>query len=123
MIAVTASDKKSRRLLRGARTRRHQARLGVCRLVVTLSGRHTYAQIISPEAKVLVYASTVESELRAQYAKNGGNTAAAEVIGKRLAEKAKSVDIGKLGFDRSGRRYDGRVKALAEAARAGGLSF
>ena len=123
MMKSKVGDKKARRLVRAVRTRRHQASLGVSRIVVTLSGKHTYAQIISPAAKVLASASTVEVDMRAEFGKNGGNIAAAEAVGRRLAEKVKSVDIGKLGFDRGGRRYDGRIKALAEALRTGGLSF
>lgn len=119
----TANSPRQRRMVRAARTRRMQARLGVSRLVVHLSGQHAYAQIISPAAKVLASASTLEKEMRQQLG-NGGNTAAAAAVGSRLAEKAKQVDnIGKLAFDRGGCRYAGRVRALAEAARAGGLKF
>lgn len=116
--------KRERRLARIARTRRHQARLRATRVVVYLSEKHTYAQIISPQAKVLASASTVEKSSRAAFsATNGGNIAAAKEIGRLLAEKAQPLNIGPLGFDRGGRRYAGRVRALAEAARAGGLSF
>jgi len=82
-----------------------------------------YAQIISADGgQVLTSASTVEKEVRAQIS-NGGNAAAAAAVGKRLAEKAKGLGIEKVAFDRSGFRFHGRVKALAEAARENGLVF
>lgn len=118
-----AVDRGRQRLRRGAQTRRHQSRLRVTRLAVHLSGKHTYAQIIDANAKVLASASTTEKALKAAYQKNGGNLAAAEAIGRRLAEKAKQAGIEQIAFDRGGWRYGGRVKALAEAARAGGLLF
>ena len=114
--------RQQRRVHRAARTRRMQARLGAARLVVHLSGQHAYAQIISPAAQVLASASTVEKEMRGKVG-NGGNAAAAAAVGSRLAEKAQALDIGKLAFDRGGCKYAGRVRALAEAARAGGLKF
>ena len=84
---------------------------------------HIYAQVISGDgSKVLASASTAEKEVRAQL-KNGGNKAAAEAVGARIAEKAKAAGIDVVAFDRSGYQYHGRVKALAEAARAGGLKF
>lgn len=112
--------KRARRHARIARTRRHQLRLRVTRIIVHLSEKHTYAQIISPEAKVLASASTVEKSLRS---KNGSNIAAAQKVGQLLAKKAETLSIERLGFDRGGRRYSGRVQALADAAREGGLSF
>jgi large subunit ribosomal protein L18 len=91
--------------------------------VVLRSNSHIYAQIIAPEGnRVLASASTVEADMRKDI-KSGGNVAAAEAVGKRIAEKAKSLGIEKVAFDRSGFRFHGRVKALAEAARAGGLKF
>lgn len=123
-----SSRAQSRAAVRAVRTRRHQIRLEVHRLVTRFSGRHCYAQIIAPDNKVVVSASTLEKPHRAQFAKNGANVAAAEFVGRRLAEKAKAQNLdfsrlGRLGFDRSGRQYAGRVRALAEAARAGGLKF
>ena len=115
----------NRRLARAARTRHIQRRLGVTRVVVHLTNKHTYAQIISSEAAVLAHASTAEKEVRGRL-KSGANTAAAQLVGQRLAEKAKALTaehLAALGFDRGGRRYTGRVRALAEAARGGGLSF
>ena len=119
---LSANNAAQRRIVRGARTRRMQAGLGVSRLMVHLSGKHAYAQILSPSAKVLASASTAEKELRQQFS-NGGNAAAAAAVGTRLAEKAKGIDLGKLAFDRGGYKYAGRVRALADAARAGGLKF
>jgi large subunit ribosomal protein L18 len=84
---------------------------------------HIYAQVISGDgSKVLVSASSAEADVRAKI-KNGGNTAAAEAVGTRIAEKAKAAGVDVVAFDRSGYQYHGRVKALAEAARAGGLKF
>ena len=84
---------------------------------------HIYAQIIAETGdKVLVSASTLEKEVRKKI-KNGGNIEAATAIGKRIAEKAKKAGIEKVAFDRSGFRYHGRVKALADAAREHGLTF
>jgi large subunit ribosomal protein L18 len=87
------------------------------------SNNHIYAQIIAPSGdKVLVSASTLEVEVRKDL-KKGSNRAAATVIGKRIAAKAKSAGIDTVAFDRSGFKYHGRVKALADAAREGGLKF
>ena len=84
---------------------------------------HIYAQITSPAGdKVLATASTTEKDVRGRL-KNGGNRKAAELIGQRIAAKAKEKGIEKVAFDRGGYRYHGRVKALADAARAGGLKF
>ena len=87
------------------------------------SNTHIYAQLTSPGGdKVLAAASTLDKDLRGQV-KNGGNRKAAELVGSRIAEKAKQKGIDKVAFDRAGYRYHGRVKALADAARAGGLKF
>jgi len=91
--------------------------------VVSLSNCHIYAQIVAPSGdKILTSASTLESDVRKDL-KNGGNKAAAAVVGKRIAEKAKKLGIDAVAFDRSGFKYHGRVKALADAAREGGLKF
>ena len=93
------------------------------RLSVHRTNTHIYAQITSPSGdKVLAAASSAEKEVRAQL-KHGGNKKAAEVVGARIAEKAKQAGIEAVAFDRGGNRYHGRVKALAEAARAGGRKF
>ncbi|WP_019937372.1 50S ribosomal protein L18 [Bordetella sp. FB-8] len=120
-------DKKLSRLRRAVPTRRKIAELRVHRLSIFRSNQHIYANIISPEGdRVLVSASTLEAEVRAELAGKtglGGNTAAAVLVGKRVAEKAKAVGIELVAFDRSGFRYHGRVKALADAAREAGLKF
>jgi large subunit ribosomal protein L18 len=116
-------NKKDARARRGRRTRVRIAVQRANRLVVARSNNHIYAQIIAPSGdKVLVSASTLEAEVRKDL-KNGGNRAAASVVGKRIAEKAKTAGIETVAFDRSGFRYHGRVKALADAAREGGLKF
>ncbi len=115
--------KKEARNRRAKQTRIRIAQQRATRLVVLRSNSHIYAQIIAAEGdRVLASASTVEPDLRKDI-KNGGNKAAAEAVGKRIAEKAKSLGIESVAFDRSGFRFHGRVKALAEAARAGGLKF
>jgi len=119
-------DKKESRLRRGRQTRIKIAQLGVNRLSVHRTNLHIYASLISPDAKVLVSASTLEAEVRAELAGKtgaGGNAAAAALVGKRVAEKALKAGITEVAFDRSGFRYHGRVKALAEAAREAGLKF
>ena len=96
------------------------------RLTVNRTNLHIYASVISDDGtRVLASASTAEAEVRAQIggAGKGGNTAAAQLVGKRIAEKAKVAGIEKVAFDRSGFAYHGRVKALADAAREAGLQF
>jgi large subunit ribosomal protein L18 len=116
-------NKKDSRLRRSRKTRLRIAEQRATRLVVSRSNCHIYAQIIAPSGdRVLAAASTLEPEVRAD-TKNGGNKAAAAVIGKRIAEKAKALGIEAVAFDRSGFRYHGRVQALAEAARENGLKF
>lgn len=116
-------DKNQSRLRRARKTRARIAEQGVARLSVHRTNTHIYAQIIDESgSKVLAFASSLEKEVRAEL-KNGANVAAAAVIGKRIAEKAKAAGVEKVAFDRSGFQYHGRVKALAEAAREGGLVF
>ena len=120
-------DKKISRLRRAVPTRKKIAELRVNRLQIFRSNLHIYANIISPEGdRILVSASTVEAEVRQHLAGQtgrGGNAAAASLVGKRVAEKAKAAGIELVAFDRSGFRYHGRVKALADAAREAGLKF
>ena len=120
-------DKKVSRLRRAVATRRKISELRMYRLSVYRSNLHIYANVISPEGdKVLFSASTLEAEVRKELAddkKNGGNVEAAVIVGKRVAEKAKAAGIESVAFDRSGFRYHGRVKALADAAREAGLKF
>ena len=116
-------EKKQSRLRRARKGRAKIRELEANRLSVHRTPRHIYAQLISPDAgTVLVAASTLESEVR-KGIKSGGNVAAAAIVGARIAEKAKSAGIDTVAFDRSGFRYHGRVKALAEAAREAGLKF
>jgi large subunit ribosomal protein L18 len=118
--------KKEQRLRRARQTRIRIAQQGAVRLTVNRTNLHIYASVISADgAKVLASASTAEKEVRAQLgaAGKGGNTAAATLIGKRIAEKAKAAGIEKVAFDRAGFAYHGRVKALADAAREAGLQF
>lgn len=119
-------DKKASRLRRARQTRAKIAELKVNRLAVHRTNMHIYATIISPDAKILASASTAEAEIRKELAGQsgkGGNTAAAVLVGKRVAEKALKAGISEVAFDRSGFRYHGRVKAVAEAAREAGLKF
>ena len=117
------SQKNLSRLRRARQTRLKIREVGAVRLTVHRSNAHIYAQITSPAGdKVLAAASTLDKDLRGQL-KNGGNRKAAELVGSRIAAKAKEQGIDKVAFDRAGYRYHGRVKALADAARAGGLKF
>ena len=117
------SAKNEARLRRARQTRLKIREVGVVRLTVHRTNTHIYAQLISASGdKVLATASSVEKEVRAQL-KHGANRKAAELIGQRIAAKAKEQGIDKVAFDRAGYRYHGRIKALAEAARAGGLKF
>ncbi|GHU10473.1 50S ribosomal protein L18 [Betaproteobacteria bacterium] len=116
-------NKKVSRLRRARKTRAKLAELKAVRLTVYRSNSHIYAQIISGcGARVLAAASTVEKDVRAQVP-NGGNKAAAELVGKLIAERAKAAGIETVAFDRAGFLFHGRVKTLAEAAREGGLKF
>ena len=119
-------NKKDQRLRRARQTRARIALQTVARLTVFRSNLHIYASVISDDgSKVLASASTAEKEVRAQLgaAGKGGNAAAATLIGKRIAERAKAAGIDRVAFDRAGYAYHGRVKALAEAAREAGLQF
>ena len=115
--------KKEARVRRARKTRVRIAEQRATRLVVGRSNSHIYAQIIAPTGdKVLASASTLEADVRKDM-KNGGNKAAATLVGKRIAERAKALGIEAVAFDRAGFRFHGRVKALADAAREGGLKF
>ena len=117
------SQKNLSRLRRAQQTRLKIREVGAVRLTVHRSNTHIYAQITSPAGdKVLAAASTLDKDLRGQM-KHGGNRKAAELVGSRIAAKAKEKGIEQVAFDRAGYRYHGRVKALADAARAGGLKF
>lgn len=119
-------NKKQQRLRRARQTRIRIANQGVARLTVNRTNLHIYASVISGDgSKVLATASSVEADIRKELGGSGkgGNVMAAQMIGKRLAEKAKAVGIEKVAFDRAGFAYHGRVKALADAAREAGLQF
>jgi large subunit ribosomal protein L18 len=116
-------DKRSARLKRAAKTRKIIRTLGVERLSVYRSPRHIYAQITTADgAKVLASASTLEGTIKSSVS-NTGNIDAARQVGKAIAEKALSAGVRTVAFDRSGFKYHGRVKALADAAREAGLMF
>jgi large subunit ribosomal protein L18 len=116
-------DKKQTRLRRARRARAHIKKLGANRLCIHRTPRHIYAQVISPEGdRVVASASTLDREVRKDVGKSGG-AAAAIVVGKAIAERAKAAGVTQVAFDRSGFKFHGRVKALADAAREGGLEF
>lgn len=116
-------DKKTQRQRRARRTRAHIHELGMARLTVHRTPRHIYAQVIDAEGKrVVATASTVQRDLRGAV-KSTGNIEAASLVGRRIAEKAVDAGVTRVAFDRSGFRFHGRVKALAEAARENGLQF
>jgi len=119
-------NKRDQRLRRARQTRARIVKQDTARLTVYRSNLHIYASIVSDDgARILASASTVEKDLRAQLgaAGKGGNAAAASIVGKRIAERAKAAGIDKVAFDRAGFAYHGRIKALAEAAREAGLQF
>jgi large subunit ribosomal protein L18 len=116
-------DKNTARLRRARATRAKIAELKAVRLSVHRSNSHIYAQVIDSDGtKVLAAASTMEADVR-QAVKYGGNVKAAVEVGKRIAEKARKLGIEAVAFDRSGYKYHGRIKALADAAREAGLKF
>jgi len=117
------NEKKQARIRRATKARSRIRELGVDRISVHRTPRHIYAQVIRAEtAEVVCSASTLDVELRAQVP-NGGNIAAAAAVGALLAVRALAKGVQSVAFDRSGFRYHGRVKALADAAREGGLQF
>tara|TARA_B100000963_G_C22282687_1_gene517823 strand:+ start:237 stop:587 length:351 start_codon:yes stop_codon:yes gene_type:complete len=115
------SDKKIARLRRARRSRVKMRELGAERLSVNRTPKHIYAQIISAAGdKVLAAASTLDSSLRSG---STGNVDAAKAVGALIAERAKAAGVSEVSFDRSGYKYHGRVRALADAAREAGLKF
>lgn len=116
-------DKKSARIRRARKARAKIRELGVHRLSIHRTPRHIYAQVIAPNgSEVVAAASTVQAEIRGEL-KGTGNADAAAAVGKAIAEKAKAAGVSSVAFDRAGFKYHGRVKALADAAREGGLEF
>ena len=117
------SIKNTARLRRAKSTRAHIRVLGVPRLSVLRTGQHLYAQLFSADgSKVIAAANTLQADVK-EGLKNGKNSEAATRVGKFIAERAVAAGIEKIAFDRSGYRYHGRIKALAEAAREAGLKF
>lgn len=115
-------NKKTSRIRRSKRIRSNIKKRNDLRLSVHRTPRHIYAQIIEASGNTLVAASSIDKAVKGSLA-YGGNISAAEVVGKSIAEKAGEKGIKKVAFDRSGFKYHGRVKALADAAREGGLDF
>jgi len=116
-------DKKTQRLRRARKTRARIKELGVHRLCVHKTPRHTYAQVIEPlESRVVASASTLEADVK-KGLKNTANIEAATRIGALIAERAKASGVEQVAFDRSGNKFHGRIKALADAARENGLQF
>ena len=116
-------DKKIARLRRAKSTRSHIRKLGVPRLSVLRTGQHLYAQLFSAAgSKVLASASTTQADVR-EGLKSAKNMDAAAKVGRLIGERAKAAGIDAIAFDRSGYRYHGRIKALADAAREAGLQF
>ena len=116
-------SKKTERLRRAKKARARIKQLGANRLTVHKTSRHVYAQIIAPNgSEVLASASSLDKDLKNQI-KYSGNVEAAAAVGKALAERAKKAGIDNVAFDRSGFKYHGRIKALADAAREQGMNF
>jgi large subunit ribosomal protein L18 len=115
-------NKNAQRLRRAVRTRAKIREQKALRLSVHRTPRHIYAQIFDPESKVLASASTLQKDIRGDL-KGTGNIAAAAAVGKAIAERAKAAGITRVAFDRSGFKFHGRIKALADAARENGLEF
>ncbi len=116
-------NKKQSRTRRARRTRAKISELGVARLGVHRTPRHIYAQVFDPTGQqVLVSASTLDTSFKERNT-SGGNVAAAKIVGQLVAERAVAAGIAKIAFDRSGFKYHGRIKALADAARDNGLKF
>jgi len=116
-------DKKTSRLRRARRARAKISELGIYRLTVTRTPRHIYAQVIAPNgSEVLASASTLDTEVKKDTSYSG-NSDAAKAVGRAVAERAKTAGVTKVAFDRSGFKYHGRIKALADAARENGLEF
>ncbi len=117
------SEKNNSRLRRARKTRSRIQRAGVARLTVHRSGRHLYAQVITPGGEhTVAAASTVQKDVRGDLAATC-NIEAAKAVGKAVAERALAAGIDGVAFDRSGFKYHGRIKALADAAREAGLKF
>ena len=120
---IMAKDKKQARSRRAVRSRKHIRELMIPRLSVFRSPRHIYAQVVSADgSSTVASASTVEKAVREEVG-YGGNRDAASVVGRIIAERAVQAGVERVAFDRSGFKYHGRVRALADAARSAGLAF
>lgn len=115
-------NKNQSRIRRATRTRAKIRSLGVARLSVHKTPRHTYAQVLSADNKVLASVSTLSSDVKSEIT-NGSNISAAQAVGKAIAEKSISAGVKTVAFDRSGFKFHGRIKALADSAREQGLEF
>ena len=116
-------DKKTARLRRAKSTRSHIRKLGVPRLSVLRTGQHLYAQLFTADgSKVLASANTLQADVK-EGLKNGKNADAAAKVGRMIAERAKAAGVEAVVLDRGGNRYAGRVAAIADGAREGGLSL
>jgi large subunit ribosomal protein L18 len=115
-------DKKVSRLRRARRGRAKMQELKVMRLSVHRTPSHIYAQVFDPQSQVVASASTLQKDV-AEGLKGTGNVEAARAVGKAIAERAKAKGITRVAFDRSGFKYHGRIKALADAAREHGLEL
>ena len=123
MKTSKVGNKKQARIRRGTKSRSKMKELGVNRLVINRTPRHIYAQVVSAEGgKVLASASSVEKDVKAG-AKTTGNVDTAKTVGSLIAKRATKAGVSSVAFDRSGFKYHGRVKALADAARESGLQF
>lgn len=117
-------DKKSSRMRRARKSRAKIRELGMHRLTVHRTPRHIYAQVIAPDdARVVASASTLDKSIHGDVGGYTGNASAAALVGKTIAERARAAGVEQVAFDRSGFKYHGRVRALADAAREGGLKF
>ncbi len=121
-MGAAMMEKKVSRLRRARRSRAKIHELRVVRLSVHRTAQHIYAQVFDPASNVIASASTLQKDVAAGL-KNTGNVEAAKAVGRAIAERAKAKGVTQVAFDRSGFKYHGRIKALAEAAREAGLEF
>lgn len=120
---MSQTNKNAGRLRRAKRTRMRIRRQGALRLSVYRTAQHIYAQVINDEDSKVLFASSTRSKDVGSKLKNTGNVEAAKQVGMEIAKLAKKANVTKVAFDRSGYKYIGRVKALADAAREGGMEF
>jgi large subunit ribosomal protein L18 len=116
-------SKKQARLRRATKTRARIRENAAYRLCINRTPRHIYAQVIDPSGSIVVASASTLEEVIKSSLKATGNVDAAKEVGRQIAERAKAKGVSEVAFDRSGFMYHGRVKALADAAREGGLTF